>query len=423
MAIEAVDVPFKEAIAHHKAKVSIPTEAWTDLYGAAHARAFTVAGAARDALLGDLRIAVEKAIVQGVSFNEFQKDFDAAVERHGWSHTGTREWRARLIYQTNIQTAYQAGRWVQIMDPDIVRMRPHLRYRHSGSKHPRPEHLSWNNLVLPRDDPFWKTHYPPNGWGCGCWVEPITDRQLARLQADPKNQVKREAPQDGTYTWTDPRTGDRREIPRGIDPGWDYNVGEASQGVVPPELAQPLPDYGEPSTLPDLPPLPPIRPVDPARLLPEGLSEDEYVDRFLAEFGASQRLGREHRDPSGGVILIDRELFVQRDQAGQEVALKATKRGRERYLLLLADAIRDPDEIWVDWAGTASGTPALRRTYLRRAGLPDGRELFAYFSWAARGWEGVTAYDTKGSYLARQRRGALLYRRPDLPDETDPPTE
>ena len=234
MAIEAVDVPFPEAIEHHRAKVSIPTEAWTDLYGAAHARAFTVAGASRDALLGDLRVAVEKAITKGTSFKEFQRDFDDLVDRHGWSHTGTREWRARLIYQTNIQTAYQAGRWAQIMDPDIVRMRPHLRYRHSGSKHPRPEHLSWNNLVLPRDDPFWKTHYPPNGWGCGCWVEPITDRQLARLEADPKNQVKREAPQDGTYTWTDPRTGDRREIPRGIDPGWDYNVGEASQGIVPP---------------------------------------------------------------------------------------------------------------------------------------------------------------------------------------------
>jgi uncharacterized protein with gpF-like domain len=29
----------------------------------------------------------------------------------------------------------------------------------------RPMHAAWHNTVLPFDHPFWKTHYPPNGWG------------------------------------------------------------------------------------------------------------------------------------------------------------------------------------------------------------------------------------------------------------------
>ncbi len=34
-----------------------------------------------------------------------------------------------------------------------------------------------------------------------------------------------EIPNDGTYTWTNPRTGKEQEIPNGLDPGFDKNSG------------------------------------------------------------------------------------------------------------------------------------------------------------------------------------------------------
>ncbi|WP_372090303.1 PBECR2 nuclease fold domain-containing protein [Tistrella mobilis] len=410
--VERADVPFKEAIEYHRRKVSLPTAAWTDLYGAAHARAFTVAGAARDDLLADLRTAVTKAIEQGTSFAEFQADFDALVERHGWAYKGPRDWRTRLIYGVNIRQAYQAGRWQQLMDPDIVRMRPHLRYRHGDSRVPRPLHLSWDGRIVSRDDPWIMSHYPANGWGCTCWVEAITERQLQRLLKAGVAEIG--APDDGTYNWTDPRTGESRQIPKGIDPGWDYNVGQASmQGVVPVELQEPLPAYGEPSPLPpDLPPLPPVRPVDPARILPDGLDPQEYVDRFLAEFGAAPGQPRDYRDASGGILAISEELFHVRGAGAAVEGLKSDKNNRGRYMLALADAIRDPDEIWADWALIEGGKPVLRRTYLRRTALGK-REMFVRFQWTGAGWHGITAFDTRESYLRRYRAGALLYRRPE----------
>ena len=35
--------------------------------------------------------------------------------------------------------------------------------------------------LLPVDDPWWQTHYPPNGWGCKCWVRQVSRREAERL--------------------------------------------------------------------------------------------------------------------------------------------------------------------------------------------------------------------------------------------------
>jgi uncharacterized protein with gpF-like domain len=222
MAIEAVSLPFAEAIKFFTGKLSIPTATWTDIWKGEHARAFTIAGATRDDLLADFRTAIEEALTEGKTIADFRSEFDKIVTRYGWSYNGGRGWRTRVIYQTNVRTAYQAGRYAQMTDPDVLAYRPFWRYRHGDSRQPRAQHLAWDGLVLPADHPWWQTHYTPNGWGCQCRVEALSARQLAALGKDGPDQ----APDDGTYEWTDRKTGEVHTIPKGIDPGWDYNVGE-----------------------------------------------------------------------------------------------------------------------------------------------------------------------------------------------------
>jgi len=176
-----------------------------------------VAGAYKAELLSDFRGAVDKAITQGTTLAEFRKDFDRIVATNGWSYNGTRNWRSELIYSTNIRTAYAAGRWEQLQDPVVQEACPYLEYRHGNSLHPRPQHLAWHGLILPRDDPFWQTHYPPNGWGCKCKVFAATKRDQRKAQASGKTN----APPSPI----DQKTGE----PEGIDKGWGYNVGEAAQ--------------------------------------------------------------------------------------------------------------------------------------------------------------------------------------------------
>lgn len=221
-AAEYGGLPFDEAIAFFRQKLSIPTARWTDLWKGEHARGFTIAGALREELLEDFRAAIDSALADGTSYAAFLKDFDRIVSTYGWSYNGGRGWRSRVIYQTNIRTAYAAGRWAQMNDPDVLKYRPYRLYRHGDSVKPRQQHLAWDGLVLPADDPWWDTHYTPNGWGCTCKVFALSERDLQRLGKDKPDQ----APDDGTYEWVDKQTGELHQIPNGIDPGWDYNVGK-----------------------------------------------------------------------------------------------------------------------------------------------------------------------------------------------------
>jgi hypothetical protein len=71
-------LPFSEQIAFFRRKFNTKTDAWTDVYGSAHDNEFMVAGANRDALLADLRTAVEKSL-DGGTLETFRKDFAAIV--------------------------------------------------------------------------------------------------------------------------------------------------------------------------------------------------------------------------------------------------------------------------------------------------------------------------------------------------------
>ena len=162
---EYLDLPFDEAIEFFRNKVNIPTATWKDLWKAMHARVFSVAGAMKEELIEDLRIAVEKGIFEGMTLTDFRKDFETIIQKHGWKYKGGKAWRTAVIFNTNISVAYATGHYDQMMDAEVLKARPYLCYVRASASHPRPEHQQWANVILPADDPWWDTHYPPNGWG------------------------------------------------------------------------------------------------------------------------------------------------------------------------------------------------------------------------------------------------------------------
>ena len=91
---------------------SIDNKSYADIYGAEHDAAFVVAGMARMDMLADMRAAVEKAIADGTTLDAFRKDFDAIVARYGWQYNGGRDWRSRIIYNTNLYSRPLLTKWI-----------------------------------------------------------------------------------------------------------------------------------------------------------------------------------------------------------------------------------------------------------------------------------------------------------------------
>lgn len=215
---ETFRLPFAEQIEFFKRKLNLPTDSYLDLEGKEHDYAFVVAGANRNDILADFRAAVDKAIIDGTTLDEFRRDFDDIVAKFGWDYNGGRRWRSRIIYDTNLYSSYNAGRYEQ--QQSMKDYRPYLQYVHrDGQKHPRPLHQSWDDLVLPADDPFWQSHYPINAYGCHCSVIAHSERSLKReglsVGTSPKiNYVTKELGK---------RSGNPKlvTLPEGIDYGFD----------------------------------------------------------------------------------------------------------------------------------------------------------------------------------------------------------
>ncbi len=231
----AIGMPFKEAVDYFRQKIDMPTTHWTAVMDEAHARSFMVAGAASSAIVSDFRDALDKAISKGTSFGEFRKDFDSIVAKHGWAHTGKAEWRAKLIYTTNLRTAFAAGRYAQMTDPDVLAAFPYWEYLHVACPHPRPWHVAWSGMILRADDPWWDAHYPPNGWNCHCVVANLGPRQLAaRGKSGPDK-----APPENRAEYLNRTTGVITRYPAGVDPGFAYNPGKAWKDGAPQPVKAP----------------------------------------------------------------------------------------------------------------------------------------------------------------------------------------
>lgn len=217
-------LPFQEALEQLREKTLLPTSEWLDVIEEKNDVAFVIAGATKASFLADILRLLETAIEEGTTLPEFEKGYAQAVQDAGWEHRGPLPWRAALAYQTNLSVTHAAGRHRQMTRPSNLRRRPFWLYRHGGSADPRQHHLALDGLVLPADHEFWQTHSPPNGFGCSCSKFALSQRDVERRGLT----VSDDPPDQGTYEWVDPKTGEVRVLPRTLDPGWGYAPGASS---------------------------------------------------------------------------------------------------------------------------------------------------------------------------------------------------
>lgn len=245
----AARLPPKEAVAYFRAKGYNISWNWYEQLTDAHARAFTVAKVARMDVLTTLRTEVDRAIHDGVTRDEFINTLTPRLQKLGWwgkqiavdsqgnakaIQLGSPR-RLALIYDVNTRAAYNAGRYAQMMN--TADAFPYWQYVAVMDSRTRPAHAALNLMVFRFDDPFWKTHYPPNGWRCRCRVRALSAARLKALGLKVSYgasfiQTKTvDAGIDettGEIFQTASTTFNNGKVNMTPDVGWSYNPGSAA---------------------------------------------------------------------------------------------------------------------------------------------------------------------------------------------------
>jgi SPP1 gp7 family putative phage head morphogenesis protein len=164
---------------------------YDELIGEAHKKAFTVAKVTKQDLLEDILTNIDAALKDGRSFKDFKKELVPTLKKKGWwgeqdivnpktgevktINIGAR--RLRTIYETNMRVAYQVGRYKQMK---VLPISVYWRYKSALLENTRDEHANMHGMILHRDDPWWITNYPPNGWGCKCKVTAHSKKDIQK---------------------------------------------------------------------------------------------------------------------------------------------------------------------------------------------------------------------------------------------------
>lgn len=217
-------LPNQEAIVAFNGKALLTAESYLDVKAYQHALAFTVAGLMDEDLLKETRDAIKSALENGTDFRTFKQRLKPFLMSKGWlSETlddGTQKMavgsnrRLRTIYSTNLQSAYSAGQWSRIQQ--TKEFLPYLQYMASVSENPRLSHKKYYGLCRPADDPIWQYIMPSNGWGCKCWVKQLTKKQAQKVGISDEKPLE-------TEEYVNPKTGEKSQIPVGIDPSFVHN--------------------------------------------------------------------------------------------------------------------------------------------------------------------------------------------------------
>lgn len=246
----AVKLPPELAVKYFRSKGYAISFDWHEMLNEAHTKAFTVAKAMRIDILQDIRAAVDKALHDGSTLQQFQKELTPILQAKGWwgrqeilnEATGELRMaqlgsprRLQTIYQANLQTAYMAGRYQSMMGN--VKDRPYWQYIAVMDGRTRPAHRALHGKIFRFDDPIWQYIYPPNGFRCRCRVR-------ARSAAEVEAMGLKVESSAGKLDFVDMPLGNDGDMTpvaryRGLDAmgrpftfspdaGWSYNPGADS---------------------------------------------------------------------------------------------------------------------------------------------------------------------------------------------------
>lgn len=307
-----------EIVNYLKNKGLKSTFSYKELQKEAHDKAFTVAKVMRTDLLSDIHESLLDSLKTGKNFEAWKKSIIPTLEKKGW--WGTQEItnpktgeikkviinsnRLKTIYDTNMRVAYQKQRYEEMMK---LPFSTYWMYRSALLENTRDSHRKLHGSVFHRDHEFWQENYPPNDWNCKCTVTAHSKKDIDKRGLTPiEGKIESIAGKD-----------------------WNYNVGKNTNLL---ELKKINLD----DSLNNLPILNKVKDESLKKLDFNGLKNKFYQALAIKE-------GDIFVDKTNDPITITDDFFKSLDY------IKVRNKGRELYIIELANVLKDPDEIFLQF--------------------------------------------------------------------------
>ena len=398
----------EEASSFWKDKVHLSPGEFAKLSAEAKVKAFSISGIAKGDELTSVYNSLQRAINEGISFSKFKAECAEIFSSRGW--TGKRDWRVQNIFRTNIQTAYNSGRWKK--QKELAESFPYLQYSAVNDRRTRPTHRAMDGRVYPIDHPVWDTWYPPNGYRCRCSTFSLTEGQVEREGLT----VEIDDPTDKPIALPDLITGEKVNVQQLLpDPGFNHHPGKVVWGGLAKQRKKTIkPDSDMCRSAGDIcfagyqpPSLNEVRPdqigeLDEGNLLPAGKDDAFYRAEFKKLYGEEMVF----TDAGGDPVVVSLQ------------ALSFNQTGDGEAIHLLKDALENPFEVWVMMQKVAPPNRlGVVKRYITFWKTNDQKRVggVAIFEVVDCVYQGVTAFipfkeDTVDlKQVERQRTGLLLF--------------
>lgn len=338
---------------------------------------------------------VNELFRQAKSYAEFERLVDAkfGIKNSTW-------------LATEYATAYQVGQlsatYYRLMDQ--VKIFPYWQYKTIGDNRVRESHRMIHNAVFPvlvngLPNPVWQKLFPPNGWGCRCYVVPRMSTEVSESQLN-----------DSMRAWEDFKKSE--EWAKSVKSGFGINradtkkVFEQSQfysgeplKVLKKAAQMYYSDWG----------LKGIRETqtDKAKTDWDGNFGREVIDTFIDRYKTTSRK-MELADYAGRPLAISKKTVLKHTDPNS-----IDYRDRHRYLEAIPEALANPDEVWInDESGTAFDSYIYIKYYrneiIKVVASLDSQGNLEIKTWYPVRIDQVTDSNPLVNGLTRHRRGLLI---------------
>lgn len=195
---------FDEAAEWFGDKIPIPADKLDSLSAEDRRKAFRIAGVTELEVVQTVHGSIDDAIRTGKPFDQWKREVKKELNGR-WAPDG---WLLETVFRTNVQTAYNTGRYEQLFDPDVTAVRPFMVFDAVDDTKTTKTCKDRDGVVKGHDDPYIQDNWPPLHHRCRSgW------RSLRRSQADaaggptPSASDPATKPADG-FGLSPPRRGD-----------------------------------------------------------------------------------------------------------------------------------------------------------------------------------------------------------------------